>query len=77
MAQRVRTEEARVALDATYRELAVLKEASERVSAARDAEAERANNLQAVLEDFQSGTSRVLLSLTNMLTLSSFSLSLY
>jgi hypothetical protein len=71
MAQRVRTEEARVALDTTYRELAVVKEASERVSAARDAEAERANNLQAVLEDFQSGTSRVSLSLANMLTLSS------
>ncbi|KAI9441237.1 hypothetical protein H4582DRAFT_2205735 [Lactarius indigo] len=53
MAQRVRVEEARVALDATYRELAVTKEASERVSAARDAEAERANNLQTVLEDFQ------------------------
>ncbi|KAF8273443.1 hypothetical protein EI94DRAFT_1769252 [Lactarius quietus] len=39
MAQRVRAEETRVALDATY---------------PRDAEAERANNLQAVLEDFQS-----------------------
>jgi len=31
-----------------------VKEASERVSVARDAEAERAYNLQAVLEDFQS-----------------------
>ncbi|KAH9048444.1 hypothetical protein EDB84DRAFT_1457022 [Lactarius hengduanensis] len=54
MAQRVCVEEARVALDTTYHELAVAKEASERVSVARDAEAERANNLQAVLEDFQS-----------------------
>lgn len=62
MAQRVRAEEARVGLDATYRELAVVKEASERVSVARDAEFERANNLQAVLEDFQSGTSRVSMS---------------
>jgi hypothetical protein len=69
MAQRVRAEEARVALDATYRELAVVKEASERVSVARDAEAERAHNLQAVLEDFQSGTSRVSTSHTDMLTL--------
>ena len=55
MAQRVRAEEARTTLDATYRELAAAKEASERNAAARDAEAERANNLQAVLEDFQSG----------------------
>jgi len=55
MAQRVRTEEARTTLDATYRELAAAKEASERNATARDAEAERANNLQAVLEDFQSG----------------------
>jgi hypothetical protein len=55
MAQRVRTEEARSTLDTTYRELAVAKEAGERNATARDAEAERANNLQAVLEDFQSG----------------------
>jgi hypothetical protein len=55
MAQRVRVDEARSALEATYRELAGAKEASERDAAARDAEAERANNLQAVLEDFQSG----------------------
>ncbi|KAI9509323.1 hypothetical protein F5148DRAFT_773951 [Russula earlei] len=54
MAQRVRAEEARLTLDATHRELAGIKEASERDVAARDAEAERANNLQAVLEDFQS-----------------------
>ncbi len=77
MAQRVRVEEARAALDATYRELAVAKEASERISTARDAEAERANNLQAVLEDFQSGTSRVSVSHIDMLTLGSFPLSLY
>lgn len=57
MAQRVRTEEARTTLDATYRELAAAKEAGERNAAARDAEAERANNLQAVLEDFQGGAS--------------------
>jgi len=68
MSQRVRAEEARVTLDATFRELAVAKEASERVVAARDAEAERANNLQAVLEDFQSGTSRVSMSHTSILT---------
>jgi chromosome segregation ATPase len=55
MAQRVRAEEARITLDATYRELTGAKEACERDAAARDAEAERANNLQAVLEDFQSG----------------------
>jgi chromosome segregation ATPase len=55
MAQRVRVDEARSTLEATYRELAGAKEASERDAAARDAEAERANNLQAVLEDFQSG----------------------
>lgn len=55
MAQRVRGEEARSTLDATYRELAAVKEAAERNATARDAEAERANNLQAVLEDFQSG----------------------
>ncbi|KAH9996701.1 hypothetical protein BJV74DRAFT_877401 [Russula compacta] len=54
MAQRVRVEEVRLTLDATYRELAGAKEASEHNAAARDAEAERANNLQAVLEDFQS-----------------------
>ncbi|KAI0249202.1 hypothetical protein BJV78DRAFT_1129850 [Lactifluus subvellereus] len=54
MAQRVRAEEARLALDATYRELALANEANERDAAARDAETERANNLQAVLEDFQS-----------------------
>jgi len=50
----VRVDEARSTLEATYRELAGAKEASERDAAARDAEAERANNLQAVLEDFQS-----------------------
>ena len=55
MAQRVRGDEARSTLDATYRELAAAKEAAERNATARDAEAERANNLQAVLEDFQSG----------------------
>jgi outer membrane murein-binding lipoprotein Lpp len=55
MAQRVRAEEARSTLDATYREFTLAKEANERDVAARDAEAERANNLQAVLEDFQSG----------------------
>lgn len=55
MAQRVRAEEARLTLDATYRELTLAKEANERDVAARDAETERANNLQAVLEDFQSG----------------------
>lgn len=55
MAQRVRLEEVRLTLDATYRELAGAKEASEHIAVARDAEAERANNLQAVLEDFQSG----------------------
>ena len=77
MAQRIRVEGARVALDATYRELAVVKEASERVSAARDAEAECANNLQAVLEDSQSGTSHISISHTDILTLGSFSLSLY
>jgi hypothetical protein len=55
MAQRVRAEEARLTLDATYRELALAKETNERDAAARDAETERANNLQAVLEDFQSG----------------------
>jgi len=54
MAQRVRGDEARSTLDATYRELAAAKEAAERNATARDAEAERANNLQAVLEDFQS-----------------------
>jgi hypothetical protein len=55
MAQRVRVDEARSTLEATYRELAGAKEAGERDAAARDAEAQRANNLQAVLEDFQSG----------------------
>lgn len=55
MAQRVRVDEARLTLEATYRELAGAREAGERDAAARDAEAERANNLQAVLEDFQSG----------------------
>ena len=55
MAQRVRVDEARSTLEATYRELAGAREAGERDAAARDAEAERANNLQAVLEDFQSG----------------------
>ncbi|KAH9956216.1 hypothetical protein BC827DRAFT_1364412 [Russula dissimulans] len=54
MAQRVRAEETRMTLDATYRELAAAKEAGERDARASDAEAERANNLQAVLEDFQS-----------------------
>ncbi|KAH9973741.1 hypothetical protein BGW80DRAFT_1226364 [Lactifluus volemus] len=54
MAQRVRAEEARLTLDATYRELTLAKEANERDVAARDVETERANNLQAVLEDFQS-----------------------
>ncbi|KAI0301601.1 hypothetical protein B0F90DRAFT_318651 [Multifurca ochricompacta] len=54
MTQRVRVEEIRVTFDATYRELALTKEASERDAATRDAEAERANNLQVVLEDFQS-----------------------
>jgi hypothetical protein len=63
MAQRVRVDEARLTLEATYRELTGAKEASERNSAERDAESERANNLQAVLEDFQSGvlTCRALL----------------
>ncbi len=55
MAQRVRVDEARLTLEATYRELTGTKEVSERNAAARDAETERANNLQAVLEDFQSG----------------------
>ena len=55
MAQRVRVDEARSTLEATYRELAGAREAGERDAADRDAEAERANNLQAVLEDFQSG----------------------
>ncbi|KAI0280191.1 hypothetical protein BGY98DRAFT_965096 [Russula aff. rugulosa BPL654] len=54
MAQRVRVDEARSTLEATYRELTGAKEASERNAAERDAETERANNLQAVLEDFQS-----------------------
>ncbi|KAI0288052.1 hypothetical protein BC826DRAFT_1098877 [Russula brevipes] len=56
MAQRVRAEEVRITLDATYRELTGGKEACERDAAARDADAKRANNLQAVLEDFQSFT---------------------
>jgi hypothetical protein len=56
MAQRVCAEEVRITLDATYRELTGAKEACECDAAARYAEAERANNLQAVLEDFQSGT---------------------
>lgn len=55
MAQRVHVEEARLTLEATYRELTGAKEASERNAAERDAETMRANNLQAVLEDFQSG----------------------
>ncbi len=55
MAQRVRVDEARLTLETTYRELTGAKEASERNAATRDAENERANNLQAVLEDFQSG----------------------
>lgn len=55
MAQRVRVDEVRSTLEATYRELAGAREAGERDAAARDAEAQRANNLQAVLEDFQSG----------------------
>ncbi|KAF8496477.1 hypothetical protein F5888DRAFT_1614651 [Russula emetica] len=54
MAQRVRVDEARLTLEATYRELTGTKEASERNAVERDAETERANNLQAVLEDFQS-----------------------
>ncbi|KAI0262540.1 hypothetical protein BC834DRAFT_890646 [Gloeopeniophorella convolvens] len=54
MSQRVRVEEARGALDAAHRELAVAREASERGAEALDAERERADNLQAVLEDFQS-----------------------
>lgn len=59
MAQRVRVDEARSTLEATYRELTGAKEASERNAAERDAETERANNLQAVLEDFQSGVLHV------------------
>jgi hypothetical protein len=59
MAQRVRVDEARLTLEATYRELTGAKEASERNAAERDTETERANNLQAVLEDFQSGVLRV------------------
>lgn len=54
MAQRVHVDEARLTLEATYRELTGAKEASERNATERDAETERANNLQAVLEDFQS-----------------------
>ncbi|KAI0281881.1 hypothetical protein BC826DRAFT_974472 [Russula brevipes] len=54
MAQRVCAEEVRITLDATYRELTGAKEACECDAAARYAEAERANNLQAVLQDFQS-----------------------
>ena len=42
----------RLMLEATHRELPRAKEASERDAAA---EAERANNSQAILEDFQSG----------------------
>jgi chromosome segregation ATPase len=59
MAQRVRVDEARSTLEANYRELTGTREASERNAAERDAETERANNLQAVLEDFQSGVLHV------------------
>ncbi|KAI0035445.1 hypothetical protein K488DRAFT_43167 [Vararia minispora EC-137] len=53
MRERMTADEARAALEATRRELAVEREAAKRALAERDVERGNARNLQSVLEDFQ------------------------